>query len=690
LALPPGSHTSGRTALKRLGTSQDALRERLRALEDRHGTFAAFDPELLQVFFPIALWGVITTMITDGPKTACERAQHAIRLYARTTVRATKRRREGPPARSTGELYRTFFRKVFSIFVDLSVAEFPFALLSKWTAVPKLEMPDAEWHDGLDTQGPRPELLRQKFRALNNDIARRLGVEPGEDELAALEAMPWERAKAAGLALLLRARVVLGLMVLLGGRVQAIADLLLSDYVKERIGPPPDYRTGPALLLRPGKRLPANRVRPKPIPPEFAAMIDTYLAYMRRAIADARANAPHKCPTRMPDDFPLLIANRYTLSPLGARGIRDLLSGVAYAERNFRRPLIARESGFNQDLPAEKRAWIGYHPHAYRHTNSPMAERAGELWELAHPTTGAQPKPPPGLYATALQDQEPEGDPLRALYGDRNTEAAYELLSGRAIEGIWKLLTTDEGARKKIDTDAYADTWRRCRTLERERAAVLARADDVYREPDGGGSTDERLAYQTRAMKVLFESLDYADRLGEELRREEARLKDLRYDEALWVCIPDDAPPRTEHVNIEALEASLGGEQESSEPEAQPPAVRDWLTPREVAEIRGIRARSTVSRYRKGEHLPTRPDQRPWEPDAVPQDLSLGRNYCRLWVPGINPAFWATDLVRARLAACLTDWPKEQGWLNGDEPGPRCLAPLDLPHSVTRLVDDGA
>ena len=73
---------------------------------------------------------------------------------------------------------------------------------------------------------------------------------------------------------------------------------------------------------------------------------------------------------------------------------------------------------------------------------------------------------------------------------------------------------------------------------------------------------------------------------------------------------------------------------------------------------------------------------RPWEPDAIPVDDSQGPNYRRISVPGINPSFWATDLVRARLAACLATWPQEQAWLDGYRPGPRCLAPLELPHTV--------
>ena len=185
-------------------------------------------------------------------------------------------------------------------------------------------------------------------------------------------------------------------------------------------------------------------------------------------------------------------------------------------------------------------------------------------------------------------------------------------------------------------------------------------------------------------MKVLFESLDYSSRIGENLRREEARLMALRYDEKLWLPIPDDAPPRTEYIDFEQFEASLAGAPENGEAETEPPAIRDWITPRELAEILGIRNRSTVARWLRSQHLPARAQDRPWEPGAIPVDESLGHNYRRIWIPGVNPAFWRTELIKARLAACLTKWPDEQGWLDGDEPGPRCLAPLKLPDHIQR------
>ena len=42
---------------------------------------------------------------------------------------------------------------------------------------------------------------------------------------------------------------------------------------------------------------------------------------------------------------------------------------------------------------------------------------------------------------------------------------------------------------------------------------------------------------------------------------------------------------------------------------------------------------------------------------AVPVDESLPKRR-RIWVPGINPAFWQTDFMRQELDAILTVWPK--------------------------------
>ena len=61
----------------------------------------------------------------------------------------------------------------------------------------------------------------------------------------------------------------------------------------------------------------------------------------------------------------------------------------------------------------------------------------------------------------------------------------------------------------------------------------------------------------------------------------------------------------------------------------------------------------------------------------MPVDDSLGMNYRRIWVPGVNDAFWRTRVRREALAQILARWPSEQGWTTKDgQPTPRCLEPL--------------
>jgi hypothetical protein len=235
-----------------------------------------------------------------------------------------------------------------------------------------------------------------------------------------------------------------------------------------------------------------------------------------------------------------------------------MLSGTAPHRRGSGRlPLIQREAGFNPDLSVDERRYVGYNPTAYRHTSSQLAERAGELWNSEHPSQSAAMNPDPALYASALQDHKPKGDPLRALYGDRSTDAAYELLSGRAIEGIFRLLASDEGARKRVDVDAYEATLRRRHATAAELALIRQQADEIYGESAPTGDISQQVTYQTGVTKRLLECLDRSGRLGDELRELDVRLRDLRYDERLYIRIADDAPPGSERVDLDEIEAAV-------------------------------------------------------------------------------------------------------------------------------------
>jgi len=303
---------------------------------------------------------------------------------------------------------------------------------------------------------------------------------------------------------------------------------------------------------------------------------------------------------------------------------------------------------------------------------------------------------------------------MRALYGDRGTEAAYETLSGRAIELIWELLTTDRGTRKRPDLEAIREHQEALRAIEaqlqrcQEQTALIHAgermplpAKRVSQQPPSGASQDELLRMVHRQNEDSAESqdqlhlrLDRAETVLRELHRlstadqilREKRdslvleLAELVYDESRWELIPDSEPAGAERLQL-SLRALLAGEDELPPRPAleEPAAVRDWLTFPEFSWAVEHGSRSTTPRWAEGRSLPREAHRRPWDADAIPIDDSLGRGYRRIWVPGVRETFWPTEGARQRVAALLRRWPEKQGWSRGSEPGRRCLEDLVLP-----------
>ena len=158
-----------------------------------------------------------------------------------------------------------------------------------------------------------------------------------------------------------------------------------------------------------------------------------------------------------------------------------------------------------------------------------------------------------------------------------------------------------------------------------------------------------------------------------------------RLDQATWLPIPDSEPPGAERVDWDAIDrGALGRPLMPSDTQA---AVRDWLTFPEFCEVAGLEARSTLTRWVNGEHIPSRRDKRPWEAEQVPVDISLGKNYRRIWVPSVHEPFWRTSLMRDKLAEILGRWPREQGWTTKEgEPTPRCTEPIRVAPARPQLV----
>jgi len=359
-----------------------------------------------------------------------------------------------------------------------------------------------------------------------------------------------------------------------------------------------------------------------------------------------------------------------------------------------------------EHVTPQEAAYCGYTPHEFRHFSSQIAEGAGRIHNERHPATGGEVNPPIPYYAAALLDNGGVENDMRALYGDRKAPAMLEVVAGRASEIGWEILTTGTGLRKRPNLEAYEQELIRLRQIEDEerrleraaeklqsrRSAQLPAACREVQETDRLDvilrRQEDLIASVGELKELLLESSAITHQLVQLSRAKADTIKKLdlyRLDRATWLAVPDTEPPGAEKVDWDAIDQGKLGK--PLMPADAPIAVRDWLTFREFCEVIDLQARSTLTRWAKGEHLPARRDRRPWEPGQIPVDESLGVNYRRIWVPGVNDAFWRTRIRREAVAKALARWPGEQGWTTKDgQPTPRCLKPLAIPAPRQQLA----
>lgn len=643
---------------------------------------AQVDREALYLIARRSWVPILAAMIAEGPELAGARAQAAIYAFSLTSVQANRRRATGRRAVSAVHSLSVEARRLFKLIHQLRALP----VCERWTFVPEIELPSMP-RGGYEVVAPRVELVRHALQELTGDIQARLGVSTIEDELAALDAMSDRQMLGSGLWLPMRDRLLLMLMLLTGGRRAAITRLRRKDYIRDYVGPPPDHQEGAALDLRPQKGKHRDEIRRKPIPTQTALVIESYMRLQDRWAA-ARGESS------LPMSASLLVAQpgRQHSQP---EWIHRRVAGMIGKQR----PLVPRHpSHLPEHIVAEEAAYCGYTPHEFRHFANQLAEGAGRIYNERHPATGGDVNPPIPYYAAALLDNGGVENDMRALYGDRRAPAMQEVIAGRAIAIGWEILTTRVGQRKRPNLDAYTHELICLHRIEDEekRLERAARTLQAKRSrtgaptlPQGDVTEGDRLEAVLRRQEMLIalveelkeELLDSAaiTHQAVQLSRQKAdtitKLNMYRLDRATWLSVPDTAPPGAEKVDWDAIDSGTLGKPLMPGTAGTP--VRDWLTVGEFCEIAEITARSTVTRWIKGEHLPTRRDRRPWAPDDVPVDESLGVNYRRIWVPCVNELFWRTRLRREALAQTLSRWPREQGWTTKDgQPTPRCLEPI--------------
>jgi hypothetical protein len=697
--IPDGPWPTHGRALKRIGRTQLELQKAFRRRRSLEGPWACLPDELVAEFVPRELWPVLAHMVEEGPRRAGARAEAAIELYREKPVPATRNRSEGTPSYVAVARVRQAFAQLFGSLAELSVGEHGVESLAAWHTPPRLAKLDPA-APAAERGTPSLAEIRTAWERVEADVARRIGRRPGESDLAAVRRVGVSGLSQRGALPALRDRAAFILVVLTGSRPGAIADLRHSDLIHDHVGPGPDHRRGPVVAVRPGKTLPADLVRLKPIPSGAAAAIEAYIVALDR-VADAkrrwhRDRAEH---TPVPADPPLLVSDGVNYRPLGMSGLSRIFSGRRPLGEGgrARKPFVAREVA-PAGIPEHDLPYIGYETRAWRHAARQLAEAAGRIWNETHPPAGGEPLPEPGLYGEALLDHKSARDQLAMRYGDWKTEAAFELLAGRAIEVMWRLLTTDEGLRRRPDVERIRATSERLEAARGHIAFERRRADRLYEEQStvasprlilqrpAPGDPDAELRYlehvvaqndrlqeaQEATVRVMSEQhrvLDNLDRMRDVEQQLLAELDSLRNDRSRWRAVPDGEPEPEISVEeeIAAIAAAPG-------PRPLAPPVRDWVTVPDLATLAEV-GRPTVTRWLNG-LVPEDPARRPWEPGRVPVDVSLGMRFRRIAVAGVNDGFWPTPATRARLAEMLAGWSPGQGWSRDGKPSGRCLEPL--------------
>lgn len=624
-------HRAAPAALRALGVSfQDVQAAWSRAV-GRDGVEARLDEATLTAFLPPRLWPVLAAVIEEGADIASERFEAVLANLANDEVPPNRSRPEGGK-RSGADLKRHALaaRRLIDILKDLHHRGHPASgLLSKWASSGELKSPNGQ-SAVTDTVAPPRTLLRLTWQQVEARIADGLGV-TYDEQLGVVRSASPAQLKQLGAWLLVRDRLLLAVCLVLALRVEAVTRLRRQDYLPRHLGPSGE---GPALRTYPGKTRDPSFARIKPIPPGMAEVIEIALAYTEGLRGCATA----------PDE-PLLPNSLTTFTPLTPGAIRQRLSGRSGSSKI--RALLPKVSPHH-----------GYAPHTLRAACAQMiTSPEGEAWLTEHGMSARSAI----SAAEALMDHENMKLDDLGYFGVKK-EPDREKYSGLGAAIAWEVLTTDRGARRDFDADAYRAAWMKRQALEGDIERVRREMRQIY----AGVNPDETKAVLAALLKA--QELDAQKEMASEALVEvRDELKEIRLNPARKLAIPDNVAEPRVGVDLDALERELSG----GVPEHQRKrlaAVRDLITPAEFAFVLSgeTGTGSTVRRWMT-QGLPGRARQQYWDP-VDPPIVEFSTKRRALDATRIHVMLLDKD-QRDRLIAILATPPPE-GWAGFDMTSP--------------------
>jgi hypothetical protein len=622
----PGRPRDGAYALRLLGIKFDELQELWQQQVDADGVNATLPLDVLLGFFEAPFWRMAASLISDGPAVAVERMGRLLREEAKREV-APKRSRPDGGAPSQGHLdnYAKGGERLMGKLIELRLRGHESSrALAAWTEKARVQVPEAE-DDVTDTTAPPLQLLRLAWAQLDGEIATVMRASLVE-QLAVVPTLGARQQQR--LFERLRHRAFYTLLFCLGARVDAIRRLTVGSYVPRRRLP--DGTVGPAIALQPRKTEGKYETHYKPLPPEAAATIEVWLAFIELRLGRPQpANAPLFIPT-------LTRANE---------------AWTTHAMRQFVGGNGAREGGYLQRafLPKENE-YHGYTPHTVRSavTQNIRGDNAKEfLIEKGIQSDEVFRV----LIGEALTDHS-EMMFDRLGYGGAKKKKGRERLSGFGAHIMWELVTTDRGARRMLDEEGIRSALYKRLALEAELAKVRRAITEVFSGQAIDGDATARLLHAQR-LNARKEQLD------DELKVVEHELRELRENPDREVLVADDVDEVPE-VDFKAIEREvLGGIAPHRRAALRPLRDPAWLTVAELAYVLDI-GDATARRWADGK-LPANPRKRPWpSAEEAPIDHTLGPKRRRIAVTGINPLLLDSELKRERLAETQARSP--EGW----------------------------
>ena len=623
------------TVVREHGYERATLRLAWRELRGEHGVVAVLDPQLLQKLFAIPVWRALALFISHGPSGAAALADQLLHREAAREVKTTSRRPEGGlVSRATLQNHAWALNWVMTTLVDLHKRGVGCPQLQAWTHAPRIFAPESAAAN-TDTSAPAWRLVRLAWQRLDREIKQRLGAHTDDEELIIASSCTVFRVVNGGVWIRMRQRAMFALFAMLAGRVDAVCSLRRADFKPSHQCP--DGQLTPAIALRPHKTGADGEVHYKPIPTSSTWCLEVFFIATDRILTETPdyTDAGRTVRPAPPKDlamFPKSLREPgRALSPAGFRV--GLVGWEARGVRKAHAPMLPRPNG------------TGHTPHNIRSAVMQMLEREAQRY-CEDRRLPFRPQDIP----EALVDHGMMADDRHGYY-DRDTLPGREILSRIATSLAWPALTTDHGARKVRDADAYRTALKQQRALNQELDIVQADITSAM-----ASTSDNRRA---AAVLLKIRTLDeHRDTIQARLTEVIQRIERLKNDPTTMIPVADDLSDDELTDDFEQIERELGTDSSTTARERVPKPIRAFLTIRELAQVLEV-SYPTAARWANGQHLPYAAGD-PRNPLIGPIDTSLGPRRRRIPIDSINPQHLRTDTRRRHLAHLRSQPP--EGW----------------------------